>query len=172
MILCRVPCPGHTAKTCLCRVPDRGHTATQQSPVVMEPLNEFHPRSSGLRECISEIFGGMSPVRLLFLRLSVVSLGNALKLSASRPPLRSRLGSQSEVTMPALSQEMPRHEQVGVARAQVNSPPGRQGWTSTPRARLPESAPRRCWLPGRWPQGAAGPRWRGAGARLVSPCPC
>ena len=27
MILCRVPCPGHTAKTCLCRVPDRRHTA-------------------------------------------------------------------------------------------------------------------------------------------------
>ncbi|KAG2651600.1 hypothetical protein PVAP13_1NG291676 [Panicum virgatum] len=26
MILCCVPCPGHTAKTCLCRVPDRRHT--------------------------------------------------------------------------------------------------------------------------------------------------
>ncbi|KAG2534177.1 hypothetical protein PVAP13_9NG032573 [Panicum virgatum] len=26
MILCRVPCSGHTAKTCLCRVPDRRHT--------------------------------------------------------------------------------------------------------------------------------------------------
>ena len=76
----------------------------------MVPLNPLLPRSSDARARSLEMLDGMAPTRLLPLRSSVLRL-----------PLRPRSRSRSIVAAPPLLPATPRHEQVGVARDQVDN---------------------------------------------------